>query len=94
MLWRIRYFFTGHFDEVVTYSNLAIHANPGFSVPHAFLVAGNVNLGRLDVARMAAGRLLEIAPSWTIGSFAEMKFMRPQLMDGFADALRQAGLPD
>ena len=88
------YFFTGHFNEVVTHSNLAIHANPGFSVPHAFLVAGNVNLGHLDAARMAAGRLLEIAPSWTIGSFVGMKFMRPQLMDAFAEALRQAGLPD
>ena len=88
------YFSTGHFDEVVTYANLAIHANPGFSVPHAFLVAGNVSLGRLDVARMAAGRLLEIAPGWTIGSFARMKFMRTQLMDGFAEALRRAGLPD
>jgi adenylate cyclase len=88
------HFFTGHFDDVVTYSNLAIHANPGFSVPHAFLVAGNVNLGRLDAARMAAERLLEIAPGWTIGSFVRMKFMRPQLMDGFAETLRQVGLPD
>ena len=88
------YFFTGRFDEVVIYLNLAIHANPGFSVPHAFLVAGHVNLGHLDAARMAAGRLLEIAPSWTVGVSCGMEFMRPQLMDALASALRQAGLPD
>jgi TolB-like protein/class 3 adenylate cyclase/Flp pilus assembly protein TadD len=88
------YFFTGHFDQVVTNSNLAIHTNPGFRVPHAFLVAGQVSLGHLDAAHMAAGRLLEIAPSWTIGSFVEMEFVRPQLMDAFAEALRKAGLPE
>ena len=71
------YFFTGRFEEAVAYSNLAIQANPGFSVLHAFLVAGNVNLGRLDVARMAAGRLLEIAPSWTIGGFVRDEIHAP-----------------
>jgi adenylate cyclase len=86
--------FTDRFEEAVGYSTLAIQANPGFSVLHATLVAGYANLDRLDAARAAAARLLEIAPAWTIGGFVRMDLVRPELMDGFAVALRKAGLPE
>jgi TolB-like protein/class 3 adenylate cyclase len=86
--------FTGRFEEAAGYSTLAIQANPGFSVLHASLVASHANLGRLDAARIAARRLLEIAPAWTISGFVRMDLVRPQLMDALADALRKAGLPD
>ncbi len=86
------WFFTGHFDEV-SHSNVAIHLNPGFGVPHAFLVAGHVNLGHIDAARIAAGRLLEIAPGWTIGSFVRMEFVRSQLMDGLPRYCERRGYP-
>ena len=86
--------FTGRFEEAASYSTLAIQANPGFSILHASLVASHANLDRLDQARAAAGRLLEMAPGWTIGGFVRMDLVRPHLMDGFATALRKAGLPE
>jgi TolB-like protein/class 3 adenylate cyclase len=86
--------FTGRFEEAASYSTLAIQANPGFSILHATLVASQANLDRLDAARTAAERLLEIAPAWTIGGFVRMDLVRPHLMDGFAAALRKAGLPE
>jgi adenylate cyclase len=86
--------FTGHFEEAANYSALAIQSNPGFSLLHATLVASHANLGHLDAARIAAEQLLEVAPGWTIGGFVQMDFVRPQLMDAFANALRKAGLPD
>ena len=89
------YLFTDRFEEAVTYSTKAIQSNPGFSVLHAYLVASHVNLGRLDAARAAAQRLLEIAPGFTIGGFVRMDLFRaPALMEAVRAALRKAGLPE
>jgi tetratricopeptide (TPR) repeat protein len=86
--------FTGRFEQAVTYSTLAIQANPGFSLLHAGLVAGHVNLDRPDAARAAAQRLLEIAPGFTVSGFVRMDLVRPALMEALAEALRKAGLPE
>jgi TolB-like protein/class 3 adenylate cyclase len=86
--------FTGQLKEAVNYSTLAIQANPGFSILHVTLAASNAQLDRMHEARVAAARLLEISPDWTIGSFVQMDLVRPQLMEGFASALRKAGLPE
>lgn len=86
--------FTGRHEEAVTYSTQAIQANPGFSLLHATLVASYANLDRLEAARVAARRLLEITPGFTVSGFARMAFARPQLMDAFVQALRKAGLPE
>jgi len=90
----LTYLFTDRFEEAVTYSTLAIQANPGFSLLHAYLVASHVNLGRLDAARTAAGRLLKIAPGFTVSDVVQMDLWRPSLMEALAAALRKAGLPD
>ena len=87
------YLFTDRFEQAVTYSTLAIQANPGFSLLHACLVASHVNLGRLDAAHAAARRLLEVAPGFTVSDFVRMDLVRPALMEPFATALRKAGLP-
>ena len=39
-------------------------------------------------------RLLEIAPGFTVSGFVRMDLVRPALMEAFATALRQAGLPE
>ena len=86
--------FTDRFEEAVTYSTLAIQANPGFSILHACLVASHANLDHLDAARAAAQRLLEVAPGFTVSDFVRMDLVRPALMESLAAALRKAGLPD
>jgi adenylate cyclase len=86
--------FTGHLEEAVSYSTLAVHANPDFSLLRAALVASHAEFGQLDLARAAAQRLLEMAPQWTIGGFVQMDFVRPELMQVFARGLRKAGLPE
>ena len=77
----------------ITYSTRHL-ANPGFSLLHATLVASYANLDRLEAARAAARRLLEITPGFTVSGFARMALARPQLMDAFVQALRKAGLPE
>ena len=43
--------FAGRFADAVAYAALAIRANPGFSMPYAYLVASHVGLGELEAAR-------------------------------------------
>jgi len=86
--------FTGRLEEAVSYSTLAVDANPGFSFLHAALVVSHAEFGQLEPARAAARRLLEVAPQWTIGGFVQMDFVRPELMQVFVRGLRKAGLPE
>jgi tetratricopeptide (TPR) repeat protein len=86
--------FAGRFEEAVSYSNLTIGANPGFSVPYAYLAVAHVHLGRLVSADTAARRLLEVAPEFTIGGFARTDLFRPAKMDELVAALRQTFLPE
>ena len=87
-------YFTDRFADASCHATSAIQANPGFNLLHVFLVASNVKLGRLDIARPAAARLLEIAPAFTIGTFEQIGYIRRPLVDEIANALRTAGLPD
>jgi TolB-like protein len=87
-------FGTGRFEEAARYAALAVQSNPAFTINHAFLVVPLVRLGRLDEARTAAARLLQVGPSFNVGDFLRAAFMRPQIMEEFGVALRQAGVPD
>ena len=90
----VSYLLTDQYEQAVTYSTMAVQANPSFSVLHAYLVASQVSLGRLDAARAAAGRLKEIAPGFTISGFAGMGAFGQSSMERLADAWRQVGLPE
>ena len=84
---------TERFEEAVTYSTLAIQSNPAFGILHAYLVVGHIYLDRLDAAGMAAQRLLEVSPGFTVSDFERMDLWRPATTQSFAAALRKAGLP-
>jgi TolB-like protein len=90
----LTHFFAGAFADAAKYAALAIRANPGFSVPHAYLAASHAMLGNHDAARAAAQRLLEIAPAFSVNAFERMDLFRPPLMKALAAALRTAGLPE
>ena len=87
------YLFSGRNEEAVVASNHAIQANPSFMVSHALLVASYAQLGHLDAARVAAQRLLEAAPSFTVTMMEQMEFTAPERVKQFGTLLRQAGLP-
>ena len=86
-------YFTGRFEEAVGFLTSAIQANPGLSLSYAFLVASHVKLAHLDTARAAAQRLSEVAPTFTIGNFERLGYIRQSLLNQVADALRTAGVP-
>ena len=90
----LTYLFAGRFAETVKHASLAVRANPGFSVPYIYLVAGQVHLGNTEAAQAAAARLLDVAPGFSVAGYARTDLFRAPLMDRITTALRAAGLPE
>jgi hypothetical protein len=82
----------GNFAEAARYAAITVRANPGFSVPHAYLVTSLIQLGESDAARRAARRLLEVDPTFTVAGFERMNNVRETKMEMIANALRRADL--
>jgi Flp pilus assembly protein TadD len=58
------------------------------------LVAPLARLGRLDEARLAAGRVLELQPAFRYSQQFAGVDCAPDLAASLGDALRAAGLPE
>ena len=86
--------FTGRHQEAAEYAERAVQANPGLDVSHALLVACLVELGRLEEARHAAGRLMATFPTFRIARRRRAGFRDAARFEAYLAALRRAGLPD
>ena len=60
----------------------------------ALLSAVLVKLGRQEEARAALNNLLMHAPEISCAKYRENPFGGPEVMERFADALSEAGLPE
>jgi tetratricopeptide (TPR) repeat protein len=88
----VAYFFSGNFERAAA---VAVEARIG-SFRHAMLVASTVRLGKLNEARVAAARLIEATPDFTVAGFERMTqsfLSRPELVAAISSALTEAGLP-
>ena len=90
----VAYLFTGRHEEAAEYAERTIQANPGFDVPHTVLVASLIELGRLEEAREAAGRLMARFPTFRIARRRRAGYRDTVRFETYLAALRQAGLPD
>jgi TolB-like protein len=68
-------------------------ANPYWSSAHFLLAATHAKLGRLDVARAAAQRVLELEPGFTISGTCAAFDIHPSVAKPLSEALSLAGLP-
>jgi TolB-like protein/DNA-binding winged helix-turn-helix (wHTH) protein len=84
----------GQYAEAVDAARKAIQATPGFSVCHMVLVAPLVKLGRLEEAKAAAARLLELQPAFSCSKQMTGVGCAPALAASLSEALRTAGLPE
>ena len=87
-------FIDGRFGDAVAAAMSGLQANPAFTPMHAFLIASQVGLGRIEDGKASAARLLELAPDFTVGGFAKMAFTRAEWIEAFVSELRRAGLPE
>jgi tetratricopeptide (TPR) repeat protein len=89
----IAHFFSGNFERSAA---ATADAHIGWGARYAIQVASTVRLGKLNEARVAAARLIEAAPDFTVAGFERMaRFVisRPELVATISSALTEAGLP-
>lgn len=83
-----------NYEEAQIDARRAVESIPGFSVPYAYLCAAQVRLGSLHDARETVRRMLSIDPGFCISRFRVTVGVDESVFDDFAQAWREAGVPD
>jgi TolB-like protein len=88
------HFLLGRYQNACRAAYKSVQANPTHSITYVQLTAALVALGRLDEAKAAAARVLELHPTFRFRrQFAGVN-CAPALGTVLGEALRQAGLPE
>jgi adenylate cyclase len=83
------------FEEALTWGASALQEMPNYGSSHRVVIGALVGLGRLEEARTAASRLLEIFPSYTLSLQKEINPWRDEAFaERYVEALRIAGIPE
>jgi TolB-like protein len=88
------HFIRGRYDEAAKAAYRSVRANPAHSITYVQLTAALAKLGRLDEARNAAQRVLELQPTFRFGRQFTGVNCAPALATTLGDALSIAGLPE
>jgi tetratricopeptide (TPR) repeat protein len=84
----------GRYEEACRAAYKSVQANPAHSITYVQLAAALAKLGRLDEAKAAAARVLELHPAFRYSrQFAGVN-CAPALAETLGAALRDAGLPE
>ena len=87
-------FHLGQYEEAIAEARKSVQSSPGFSIPYVALVAPLAKLGRLEEARAAAARVLELQPVFRYDHFLAGVNCEPTLAAALSEALCAAGLPE
>lgn len=88
------HFHRGRYEEACRAAYRAVQANPRHSITHVQLAAALAKLGRLQEARTAAARVLELHSTFRYGRQFQGVNCAPALAASLGEALRTAGLPE
>jgi TolB-like protein len=84
----------GRYEEACRAAYKSVQANPAHSITYVQLAAALAKLGRLEEAKAAAARVLELHPTFRYSrQFAGVN-CAPALAEALGGALRDAGLPE
>ena len=90
----LSHFHLGRYDKAAQAAYKCVHANPAHSITYVQLAAALAKLGRLEEAKAAAAKVLELHPTFRYGrQFAGVN-CAPVLAASLGEALRAAGLPE
>lgn len=84
----------GELEAASDAAHKVFQANPYWSTAHFVLAATHAKLGRLDAAKAAAARVLELQPSFTIAGTCAAFDIHPSTARPLSEALTLAGLPE
>lgn len=92
----IAYFAAGRYAEGVASEAKALRERPAFSAALRFVAACHVGLGQMDKARSAIAQAFRVAPESTIrrDAYGQVAYARENDRERYAEALREAGLPE
>jgi adenylate cyclase len=88
------HFLRGRYEDAAMAIRRAIRSKPGFSISHMFLAAALAKLGRMDEARAAAERVLQLQPNFSSSGQCNGIGCVPVLAGPLIEAMSAAGLPD
>lgn len=88
------HFHRGRYEEACRAAYRSVQANPRHSITYVQLTAALAKLGRLQEAKAAAARVLELHPTFRYGRQFEGVNCAPALAASLGGALRVAGLPE
>ncbi|TIM95403.1 MAG: tetratricopeptide repeat protein [Mesorhizobium sp.] len=84
----------GRYEEACRAAYKSVQANPAHSITYVQLAAALAKLGRLDEAKAAAARVIQLQPAFRYSrQFAGVN-CAPALAEALGSALRAAGLPE
>ncbi|MGD9769159.1 MAG: tetratricopeptide repeat protein, partial [Pseudolabrys sp.] len=84
----------GRYEEACRAAYKSVQTNPAHSITYVQLAGALAKLGRIDEAKAAAARVLELQPAFRYGrQFAGVN-CAPSLAEVLGGALRDAGLPE
>lgn len=88
------HFRCGRYEDAARAAYKSVQANPAHSITYVQLSAALAKLGRLEEARAAAARVLELHPTFRYSRQFLGVNCAPELAASLGDALRAAGLPE
>jgi TolB-like protein len=88
------HFHRGRYDEASRAAYRSVQANPRHSITYVQLAASLAKLGRLEEAKAAAARVLELHPTFRWSRQFSGVNCAPELALSLGDALNVAGLPE
>jgi TolB-like protein len=90
----VGHFQRGRYEEAVAAGHKAVQSSPGLSLCYMVLAAPLVKLGRLEEAKAAAARLLELQPAFRYGQHLAGVGCAQELAASLSQALHVTGLPE
>ena len=87
------HFYLGRYDKAADAAYKCVHANPAHSITYVQLAAALVKLGRLEEAKAAAAKVLELQPTFRYSRQFAGVDCAPALAAALGQALDVAGLP-
>jgi adenylate cyclase len=88
------HFQRGRYDEAANAAYKAVQSNPAHSINYVLLAAPLAKLGRLEEAKAAAARVVELQPAFRYSRQFSGVDCAPALAASLSEALRATGLPE
>lgn len=90
----IAHFVARRYEEAAAWGRKSVQRKANWHVGHKVLVASLTHLGRIDEAKEALARYVEIFPETTISDLRRLPFKHQRDAERMAEGLRMAGLPE